>query len=387
MIRPLRVTLVCCVLAAAGCSGSGSDSTAESTTTASETAPPTAEIVASRGDMPEDVADELESAVVDVMNEAGIPGAFVGVSVPGLGRWETVAGTADLDTGEPVEFGFHWPVRSLTKSMVVTRLLQLVDEGTVNLDDTVDQYVEGVPNGDTITLRQLADMSAGLANYTATDAFLESFTSDPDQLYTIEDLNEFAFTGEPEFPPGSEHSYSNTNTNVLGQVIETAGDAPLGDQLATDVFEPLGMGDTEYLPDALAEPAATGYQPGPDGYEEPPNNFSGMGPSGAVVSTSDDLFIWAEALGTGALISDALQNERLAAEPLAEGPVYDAYGLGIGTRLGYWGHTGQGLGFTALAMRDPDTDATVVVLANASETEPQPMDGLFAAVAEVLDAP
>lgn len=377
--------LACCVLVVAGCSSSGSESEAESTTSTSGATPPTAEIVESRGDMPTDVADQLESAVVDVMNEAGIPGAFVGISVPDLGTWEAVAGTADLDTGDPVEFDFHWPVRSLTKSMVVTRLLQLVDDGTVSLDDTVDQYIEGVPNGETITLRQLADMSAGLANYTATDAFLESFTSDPDQLYTIEDLNEFAFTVEPEFPPGSEYSYSNTNTNVLGQVIEAAGDAPLGDQLAADIFEPLAMGDTEYLPDALPEPAATGYQSGPDGYEEPPNNLSGMGPSGAVLSTSDDLFTWAEALGSGALISDTLQSERLVAEPLAEGPVYDAYGLGIGTRLGYWGHTGQGLGFTALAMRDPETGTDIVILANASETEPQPMDGLFAAAVGVLD--
>lgn len=336
--------------------------------------------------MPPEVSDQLETAVLEVMSEAGIPGAFVGVSLPDLGRWEAVAGTADLDTGDPVEFGLHWPVRSLTKSVVVTRLLQLVDEGTVRLDDTVDQHLVGVPNGDTITLRQLANMSAGLANYTATDSFLESFTADSDQRYTIKDLNAFAFTEPPAFSPGSEYSYSNTNTNVLGHVIEAVGGAPLGEQLATHVFRPLGMADTEYLPEILPEPAATGYQPGPDGYEEPPNNLSAMGPSGAVVSTSDDLFTWAEALSSGALISDALQSERLVAEPLAEGPVYDGYGLGIGTRFGYWGHTGQGLGFTALAMRHPDTEATIVVLANASETEPQPMDGLFAAIVGVLDA-
>ena len=388
-MRRLLPILLVPALVVLGCAEDGSDSDESSDSTATSTSttgptPPAIDAVTAESDLPAETQDQLEHAVVAAMNDEGIPGAFVGVFLPD-GSWEAVAGTADLASGDPVGPGMSWPVRSLTKSMVVTLLLQQVDAGTVTLDDTVDQYLDDVPNGDTITLRMLADMSAGLPNYTATDAFLEAFVADPERDYTIEDLNELAFTEEVEFEPGTEHTYSNTNTNVLGQVLEVSGGAPLGEQLQAEVFGPLSMAGTTYLPPDLPEPHAVGYQPTPDGYVEPPNNFSAMGPSGAVVSTTDDLRIWAEALGTGSLISPELHTERLVGEPLVEGPVYDAYGMGIGSRFGYWGHTGQGLGFTALAMHDPDTGASIVIVANASETETQPMDALFAAVAPIID--
>jgi D-alanyl-D-alanine carboxypeptidase len=73
-----------------------------------------------------------------------VPGAAVGVWVPGKGTWIGAAGLADLKTNAPVTKDMIWPLRSITKSFTVTLILQLADEGKLSLDDPIDKYVSGV---------------------------------------------------------------------------------------------------------------------------------------------------------------------------------------------------------------------------------------------------
>jgi len=144
---------------------------------------------------------------------------------------------------------------------------------------------------------------------------------------------------------------------------------PLADVIQARVVDPLGLDRTTYPAgdDDWSEPHAQGYQPGEDGLEPAFNNFSGMGASGAMISTIADMTVWAEALGTGQLISPERQAERLMGSPLSEGPEYDRYAVGIGELEGWWGHTGEGLGFTSLAMYDPESASTVVIFMNISQ--------------------
>jgi D-alanyl-D-alanine carboxypeptidase len=62
--------------------------------------------------------------------------------------------------------GVHHRIGSVTKTFTVSLLLQAAADGLLSLDDTVDRYVDGVPNGDSITLRQMANMTSGIASYT-----------------------------------------------------------------------------------------------------------------------------------------------------------------------------------------------------------------------------
>src|SRR5215208_655885 len=113
----------------------------------------------------------LQQIVEQRLTEAGSPGAAVGVWIPGHGTWVHAQGTGDLATGAPIRVADRFRIGSITKTFAATVLLQLVDEGRLQLDDPLEPYVSGVPNGDRITIRQVLGMTAGIFSYTA-DAVL-----------------------------------------------------------------------------------------------------------------------------------------------------------------------------------------------------------------------
>lgn len=341
------------------------------------------------GELPAATRAELQAAVDTSMETYGTPAAVVGVYVPGKGSWVSATGVADLTTGAKPTAEMAWPLRSVTKSFTVTLILQLVDEGEISLDDTVDQYLDGVPNGDRITIRQLADMSSGLADYT-TEAFVDDFVADPNRIFTLDELNAYSFAEPVQFEPGEEYVYTNTNTNVLGSVVEKVTGQSFSAALSERILEPLGLDATLYLDDGQPwpEPHATGYQPDDGVLTEQPANFSVFGPAGALVANVDDLRVWGEALGSGSLLTAATQAERLEGHPLARGPEYDQYALGIGELDGWWGHTGEGFGFTATVIHNPDTGATIVVYTNLAQLpdKSHPAEKLFLSLAPIVDA-
>jgi D-alanyl-D-alanine carboxypeptidase len=343
-----------------------------------------------QGDLPEELQTRLREALDQTMATYNVPGAAVGVWVPGEGTWIGTAGLADLKTKAPVTEDMIWPLRSITKSFTVTLILQLADAGKLSLDDPIDKYVSGVTDGASITLRELADMSSGIADYVGQE-FAEDFQPDPNKIFTLDELNSYALGRPARFPPGTRRIYTNSNTNLLGVVIEKVTGKPFKDVLDEWILDPLGLKNTHYLVDAKQwpEPHAVGYAP-VDGVLTPePANLSIYGPAGAMVSTLDDMRVWAGALATGSLLKSATQSERLQGAPLEEGPPYDRYALGIGETGGWWGHNGEGFGFTAAMFHNNVTGATVVVFMSEAEAVPKghPADQMFRRFAEILKNP
>jgi D-alanyl-D-alanine carboxypeptidase len=113
-------------------------------------------------------------------------------------------------------------------------------------------------------------------------------------------------------------------------------------------------------------------------------NLSALGAAGGIVTTLAELRVWGEALGSGRLISAGLQAQRLQrSRPATNGPEYDRYGLGIGQLKGWWGHTGEALGFQAAVFRDPASGTVIAVALNSS----QPINAateVFKALADVV---
>jgi D-alanyl-D-alanine carboxypeptidase len=361
-----------------------SDKAASISTTGSTASSP-----AQQGDLPEALQTRLQQALDQTMATYNVPGAVVGVWVPGKGSWIGTEGVADRETKAPVTKDMVWPLRSVTKSFTVTLILQLADEGKLNLDDPLDKYVSGVTDGASITLRQLADMSSGNADYVG-EQFITDFQADPDRIFTLDALNGYAVDQPANFAPGARRIYTNANTNLLGAVVEKVTGQPFKDVLEERILQPLGLKDTQYLLDATQwpEPHAVGYEP-VDGVLTPqPENLSIYGPAGSMVSTLDDARVWAEALATGSLLKPATQSERLQGAPLEKGPPYDQYALGIGETDGWWGHNGEGFGFTAAVFHDQSSGATVVVFMNEAHAVPEghAADQMFRRVAEILKA-
>lgn len=309
----------------------------------------------------------LDSAINEVLKSAGVPGAIVGVWGP-KGKYVRTFGVSNTATHAPMQTDFYHRIGSVTKTFTVTAVLQLVDEGKLGLDDPIAKYVDEVPNGNKITLRELARMQSGLFNYSMSLVFSRDLEADPRRRYSTQQLLDYAFAQPPNFPPGQGYEYSNTNAVLLGQVVEKVSGQTLPVFVREHITEPLGMSHTSFPnTNTLPDPHAQGYtQLTPTGpmVDSTDWNPSWASWAGAMVSTLDDLRIWVPALATGKLLKPATQAQRL--QTVAMPPVPDdiRYGLGIFDAHGWIGHNGSIPGYQTLAIYAPAEQTTIVALLN-----------------------
>ncbi|MFG2111781.1 serine hydrolase domain-containing protein [Streptomyces sp. NPDC048718] len=327
------------------------------------------------------VTGQLDGAVQHVMRQAHVPGVIAALSAPGKGEYIRSFGVADKQSGRSMTPGLNMRIGSETKTFTVTALLELVDRGKVGLDDPIGKYVDGVPNGDRITLRRLADMRSGLFNYTADNAFFKAFTTDPRRPFTPQELLSYSFRHPVNFQPGQKFEYSNTNAVLLGLVVEKAGGMPLNEFLAKNVIGRAGLRHT-FLPTdaAFPQPHARGYtdQTASGRVEDATDwNPSWAWAAGAMISDLPDLRTWARVVATGTLLSTHTQAERLKTPP--SGIPGTGYGLGIFNVQGWIGHNGSLPGYESLTLYLPEHQATLVVLLNTdiqvNQTEPSTLFG------------
>jgi D-alanyl-D-alanine carboxypeptidase len=327
------------------------------------------------------------------------PGAQAGVWTAD-GSWVGVTGSAAAGGRRPPARDDHTRIGSITKTFAVMLLLQQVDKGLVSLDDPIGKYVKGLPNGDTATLRMLASMTSGIPSYTLDPGFQQTLFEHPDTVFSPQQLLDYVRGAEPLFTAGTRVDYSNSNTVALGLVIEQVSGKSFGQALQQGLFDPLGLSGTSFpgASPALPPPHLEGItmQGQPEGKTADATNWSPSWAysSGAIVSTLDDLRCWAVTVGSGGgLISDRLQQERLASTRVTPPPSTPAkaYALGFGVFNGWIGHTGELPGFNTSIMVDPASGTTVVVMVNSdipigppgSEQNPAPTisDQLIAALA------
>jgi D-alanyl-D-alanine carboxypeptidase len=326
------------------------------------------------------------------MKDNVIPGAVVLIKSPGQGDWLATFGTATIGRDEPMTAGDHFRVGSNTKTMTSTVILQLVQEGRLSLDDPIGKYRSGVPNGDRITIAQLAEMRSGLYSYTFDPSFNRTLDDDPGKAWTPDELLAIAFTHPPDAQPGTTFDYSNTNIVLLGEVIERLTGQPLERAFADRIFTPLGMAQSS-LPvrtdAALPSPFMHGYSFGTNvstmqSYALPPdqqaaaragalapNDETGANPSwawaaGGAISTVGDLTTYVQALVGGRLLNPATQQVRMASirptDPAH--PDGGGYGIGIAEFGPLIGHDGQIPGYMTFAGQDPTTGLTIVIATN-----------------------
>jgi D-alanyl-D-alanine carboxypeptidase len=161
----------------------------------------------------------LDGGINDAMRSASIPGAIIGVWGP-QGRYVRAVCVADKTTGAAMNPDFYSRIGSETKTFTVTAVLQLADQGKVGLDDPIAKYLDGVAQGNRITLRQLARMQSGLYNYSDSSAFQQAYTADPHRHFSPRELLGYAFAQSALSSPGQTFRYCNTNSVLLGLVVE-----------------------------------------------------------------------------------------------------------------------------------------------------------------------
>ncbi|MFE2286385.1 serine hydrolase domain-containing protein [Streptomyces sp. NPDC059443] len=326
------------------------------------------------------VAARLDTAVREVMRQTKVPGVTVGLWAPGKGSYVKTFGVADKATGAPMGTGLHVRIGSETKTFTVTALLQQVDRGKAGLDDPIGKYVKGVPNGDRITLRELAGMRSGLFNYSLDPDFTKKLQADPEQAFTPQQLTAYSFKHPVQFQPDEKFQYSNTNLILLGLVVEKLTGRPLQEVIEQDVLKPAGLHQT-FFPTGteFPDPHAQGYSDQTvSGRTEDVTDWnpSWAWAAGAMISDLQDLRSWAGTLATGTLLTPATQAERLKTTPMDLPGT--SYGLGIFNVQGWIGHNGSIPGYEVLPVYLPEARATMVILINTdSRTDGQEPSTLF----------
>ena len=363
---------------------------------------------------------DLDAALKKSFKESDAPGVVAAVQTPDY-TWVQAMGVADRASGEPMTPEMHHRIGSVTKTFTATLLLKAAEEGLLSLDDTIDQYINGVPNGDKITLHQMSDMTSGIASYTEDEQWVKEWSSDPTRVWAPEEMARIGIKESPLFDPGSEWFYSNTNYVLLGLVLEQVTGKPINQLYQKEIIEPLDLEETSFpgTSSAIPEPYDHGYTLQGKSSGQKPIDSTDWSPSsawtaGEMISTVDDLLVYGRALGTGkGLLSPKAQKERLDSfvsdvPPLNQPPLKGdlAYGIGLGKDHGWMGHNGEIPGYNTYLFYHPDLDAVVVVLVNSDISSGKcpkgvpimkewprsiscelPADTIFEALAEALGKP
>jgi D-alanyl-D-alanine carboxypeptidase len=319
-----------------------------------------------------------------------VPGAVVGVWVPGRGEFARGFGYAHLATRSPMALDDRFRIGSNTKTFVATVLLQLVDERKLSLDDTIGQFNLGVhvPNEKRITLRQLAEMRSGIV-----DAYsIPAVQKQSDSWWTHQTPKQWvaiAAKEPPLFAPGAKYNYSNTNWFLLGLVIEKVTHDTIQNEIHRRILAPMSLGHTSFPTTnwGMPTPYAHGYSL--NGKGQWSDESAVLAPSvswaaGAMISDMGDMKRWVKAYVTGTTNGAASQRARLTCLPTGEGNL--SFGLGIGCSAGWYGYTGGITGYNTGAYYMPAAGATIVVFVNSQREKPFPgvANAIFRGIAKIV---
>jgi D-alanyl-D-alanine carboxypeptidase len=331
--------------------------------------------------------------------------------------WTGTAGYSDVLRKVPIKVNDRFGIGSITKTMVARVILQLVEEGTLDLEKTPldyldDPLVQQIPNTESATLRHLLNHQSGIPTWEFQEDWIPKGRGAEmvlDHIWGKTETLEYC-TGHllpATNKPGEGYSYSNTNYTILGLIIEAVTGNDAATEIRRRILEPLGMEDTflesfEEIPGGYvghyhyATPAfqrtAGVHRDFPEIrpylVESTAGNLSPEWTAGGMVSSASDLVRWARAIRDGQFLGPAMQEEVFTYyPPESGGNRRSQYMQGISRTEDYYegiaafGHGGGTLGFTAYMYWLEDTDIILVALSNVggmhSALSPSPVSLFF----------
>ncbi|ARE77714.1 MULTISPECIES: serine hydrolase [unclassified Streptomyces] len=308
---------------------------------------------------------------------AGAPGAMARFSGPD-GVSVRTEGVRDKATGSAMDPQARFRIGSVSKTFTSVVLLQLVDEGKVDLDTAVNRYLPGLLPDDRITVRHLLSHRSGLSDYT--NAMFEhtvpGFEAVRNRVFSYQELVNLSLAEPRTNEPGAAYAYSNTNFVVLGMLIEKATGHGVAKEYERRIFKPLKLRNTSYVHPGtqIRGLHAHGYlhpdEAGAPLVDSTEQTVSWAQSAGAVISNPADLNTFTSALLGGRLLPARLLDAMLTATP-TDATNTRFYGLGLrrydlscGTSV--YGHTGTVQGFYTYAFSTRDGRRSLAAMANTS---------------------
>lgn len=276
-------------------------------------------------------------------------------------------GSANIELNVAMQPDMVFRIGSITKQFTAIGILQLVEQGKISLQDSVQKFIPDFPSKNyTITIENLLTHTSGIIDYTSMndpDPYIERRDFTPEFLINY-------FKNEPlKFQPGTKYSYSNSNYVLLAYIIEKVSGKGYHDYIKENVLKPAGLTNTYYADESTIVPKrVTGYTRYKDFYKNCDYQAISLGYGcGDLMSTVEDLYKWNNAL----LAYKLVKKETLE-------KAFTPFTLNNGTRTSYgygWfidsldgvkriHHEGQVSGFIAQEEYFPDMEVYVALMTN-----------------------
>lgn len=308
--------------------------------------------------------------LADYCRVADLPGASVAVAIDGRIVWSQGFGWADIERRVPVTPLTRFRTASIAKPMSATAVARLAQRKRLDVDAPIEKYLPDLPDLlKPITMRQLAGHLAGVRHYIPTDP--------SDRLYGLhfDDARSALrrFVDSPLIAePGAGFNYSTYGYTLLAAAAEGATNQPFGELLKAELLEPLGLHHTQV--ENVLEPSpdrAFYYERGGDGRlkNAPTADLSYKVPGGGLISTPEDLVLFASALFEPGFVDADTLSLLMTPMKNADGKSTN-YGFGWSIRktpIGRgFGHTGGQIGTTTALAAWPEKRIAVAVMCNLS---------------------
>ena len=299
-------------------------------------------------------------------------------------------GLANMEWNIPNAADTKFRVGSITKQFTATLILLLEQEGKINLQAKVTDYLSWYrkDSGDKITIENLLKHTSGIPNYTAQAGVLDDIAI---HNYSPKEIAEKFLSDDLEFEPGTKFSYSNSGYFLLGAIAEEITKKSYAENLKEKIFAPLAMKNSGIdSPYALTKNRAAGYEYDSDDYRNA--NFINMEAAvysaGAIYSTIEDLNLWQNALYGEKLLSK--KNKTLMFAPTLGNYGYGLFigrskPAGMSKEITSIGHHGGINGFSALLIRFAETETTVILLDNTRAEKRGNLENISLGIFQILN--
>ncbi|MDF2192683.1 serine hydrolase domain-containing protein [Paraflavitalea sp. CAU 1676] len=300
------------------------------------------------------------------------PGCVVLVSEKGKVMYEKGFGQANIELNVPMKPEMVFRMASITKEFTAIAILQLMEQGKISLQDSLQQFIKDFPGkGHTISIEHLLTHTSGIADYEGLDFHLPNairIDFPPKQIIDSLAVLPLAFI------PGTRYNYSNSNYYLLGYIIEKVTGKAYSTYMKECVFTYIGLSDTYYdSPAAIIRNRVSGYTRGNSGYQHAGYlSMNQVYSAGALLTSARDLFKWHQALYAYKVVKKETLEKAIESFRFSDGkPSEYGYGWFIknigGTRL--IGHGGAIDGFRSMEVYLPQQDIFIVALFNADSND------------------
>ena len=323
---------------------------------------------------------EAFQAILDQYISNGIPGVTLLVA-DSHGVWTGAAGYADIQNNILMQPCHILKPGSVTKMIIGNIMWQLQEEGQVNIEDPISNYIpelaSNITYGDQITIKMLLNHTSGIYPIARDLNYNLAVVNDFTRRWSAEEIIQY-FTNKPATNlPGQKFYYSNTNTLISELIIESITNEPLETTLTEKVCAPLGMNNTVYYDYSEEIPLGNLAQVYVDFHNDGGNiqNISDLNPGSGngytgLYSNAEDMYLFAKALFIDhSLISESSLNEILDSFVYSEsgnsasssGAIHRQDIALFGDSIIAYGHSGGDIGYAAHVSFIENSETIIVI--------------------------